>query len=118
MSLHLIIFDRGSLEVVECSQLRQAKKKAPMIKWDMKICLFDLADENIRRKSAGAILLERGVSKRKSDSCNVVLVHSSMLAASSFLFEVKCFFFDVDPTSVLFCFDEEVCVYDLHADNE
>ena len=32
MSMHLIIFDRGSLDVAEYSQLRQAKKKAPMIK--------------------------------------------------------------------------------------
>lgn len=55
MSLHLIIFDRGSLEVAEHLQLRQAKKKAPMIKWDMKICLFDLADESIRRESVGVI---------------------------------------------------------------
>ena len=55
MSMHLIIFDRGSLDVAEYSQLRQAKKKAPMIKCDMKICLFDLADESIRRRSAGVI---------------------------------------------------------------
>ena len=55
MSMHLIIFDRGSLDVAEYSQLRQAKKKAPMIKWDMKIYLFDLADESIRRRSAGVI---------------------------------------------------------------
>ena len=55
MSLHLIIFDRGLLEVVEFSQLRQEKKKDHMVRWDIKSCQCDLEHERIMHKSVGVI---------------------------------------------------------------
>ena len=55
MSPHLRILDLGSFGVVEYSQLRQAKKKGPMIRWAMKICCGDLADVRMILRCLGVI---------------------------------------------------------------